>query len=325
MSRRAFIGVLGGATAWPLVARAQPQMPVVGFLASPSAAEWAPFAAAFRQGLQETGYVEGQNAVIEYRWADGQYDRLPALAADLLGKQVAVIFAAGSVAPALAAKAVTATIPIVFANGVDPVQFGLVDSLNRPGGNLTGISFLTGDLGGKRLGLLHELLPKVAAVALLVKSDNPNAQSAVQDAREAARLLGLEFHSLKAQTSKDVESAFASLAEKQVSALLISADPFFTSQHAQFVRLAANNKLPTIYYAREFVIAGGLMSYGTNIRDAYRQAGVYTGKILKGEKPADLPVVQSTKFEFVINLNTARALGVEVPPNLSARADEVIE
>jgi putative ABC transport system substrate-binding protein len=327
VKRREFIALVGGAAiAWPLAARAQqPTKPVIGFLGSPSAAEWAQFVAAFRQGLQEKGCVDGENVAIEYRWADGQYDRLPELAADLIRSQAAVIFAAGSVAPALAAKAATATIPIVFVNGVDPVQFSLVASLNRPGGNITGISFLTGDLGAKRLGLLHELLPNVGVVALLVKSDNPNAESAVQDAREAARLLRLEFHSLKAQTAKDIDTAFSRLAEKQVGALLVSADPFFTSQHGQFVRLAASHKVPTIYYAREFVTAGGLMSYGTSIQDAYRQAGVYTGKILKGERPANLPVVQSTKFEFVINLNTARALGIEVPPNLSARADEVIE
>jgi putative ABC transport system substrate-binding protein len=255
VKRREFISLLGAA-AWPLAARAQQSTkPVIGFLGSPSAAEWAPFSAAFRQGLQETGYVEGQNTEMEYRWADGQYDRLPELAADLVRRQVAVIFAAGSVAPALAAKAATTTIPIVFTNGVDPVQFGLVASLNRPAGNITGISFLTGDLGAKRLGLLHELLPKITTVGLLVKSDNPNAESAVQDAREAARSLGLEFHSLTAQTAKDIDTAFASLAENQVGALLVSADPFFTSQHGQFVRLAASQKVPTIYYAREFVIA----------------------------------------------------------------------
>jgi putative tryptophan/tyrosine transport system substrate-binding protein len=327
VKRREFIILIGSAAAaWPIAARAQqPAMPVIGFLGSPSAVEWTQFTAAFRQGLRETGYVEGQNAAIEYRWADGQYERLPELAADLIRQNVAVIFAAGSVAPALAAKAATATIPIIFVNGADPVQFGLVGSLNRPGGNITGVSFLTGDLGAKRLGLLHELLPNVLVVALLVKSDNPNAESVLRDAREAARSLRLELHPLKAQTATDIDTAFASLAQQQVGALLISADPFFTSQYDQFVRLAARYTVPTIYYAREFVAGGGLMSYGTSIRDAYRQAGAYTGKILKGEKPADLPVVQSTKFDLVINLNTAKTLGLTFPPGLLAIADEVIE
>jgi putative tryptophan/tyrosine transport system substrate-binding protein len=308
MRRRKFISLLGGAAAWPLaVCAQQPAMPVIGFLGSPSAAEWTQFTAAFRQGLRETGYVEGQNAAIEYRWAQGQYERLPELAGDLVRRQVAVIFAAGSVAPAVAAKSVTATLPIVFANGVDPVQFGLVASLNRPGANITGVSFLTGDLGAKRLGLLHELLPNVTVIAVLVKSDNPNATSVVRDAQEAARLRGLELHPLRARSAQDIDVAFASLAQRQVGALMVSADPFFTSQADQFAQLAARHKVPTIYHAREFVAAGGLMSYGTSIREAYRQAGVYTGKILKGEKAADLPVLQSTKFELVINQANARA------------------
>ena len=276
-------------------------------------------------GLAGHGFVEGRDAAIEYRWADGQFDRLPELAADLIRRNVSVIFAAGSVAPALAAKAATATIPIIFVNGADPVQFGLVGSLNRPGGNITGVSFLTGDLGAKRLGLLDEPLPNVLVVALLVKSDNPNAASVLRDAREAARSLRLELHPLKAQTVTDIDIAFASLAQRQLGALLISADPFFTSQYDQFVRLAARYTVPTIYYAREFVAGGGLMSYGTSIRDAYRQAGAYTGKILKGDNPADLPVVQSTKFDLVINLNTANTLGLTFPPGLLAIADEVIE
>ena len=327
MRRRNVLSLLGGvAVSWPMGAGAQqPAMPLIGFLGSPSAVEWTQFTVAFRQGLRETGYIEGQNAAIEYRWADGQYERLPELAADLINRQVVVIFAAGSVAPALAAKAATATIPIVFVNGADPIQFGLVGSLNRPGGNITGISFLTGDLGAKRLGLLHELLPNVTAVALLVKSDNPNAASVVRDARDAARLLGLEFNSLSARSAQDIDTAFASLVQQQIGALLVSADPFFTSRSDQFVGLAARHRVPTIYYAREFVAAGGLMSYGTSIRDAYRQAGVYAGKILKGEKPTDLPVIQSARFDLVINLNTAKALGLTFPPGLLAIADEVIE
>jgi putative tryptophan/tyrosine transport system substrate-binding protein len=327
MRRRDLIaGVAGLAAAWPLAAHAQqPAMPVIGFLGSPSAAEWTQFTAAFRQGLRETGYLEGQNATIEYRWADGQYERLPGLAADLVRRQVAVIFAAGSVAPAVAAKATTATIPIVFANGVDPVQFGLVASLNRPGGNITGVSFLTADLGAKRLGLLHELLPTVTVIAVLVKSDNPNAESVVRDAQEAARLRGLELRPLSARTAQDIDVAFASLAQRQVGALMVSADPFFTSQADQFAQLAARHKIPTIYHAREFVVAGGLMSYSASRREAMRLAGDYAGRILKGAAPADLPVMQSTRFELVINLETAKALGLTIPHTVLLRADEVIE
>jgi putative ABC transport system substrate-binding protein len=306
-------------------ARAAAGDAVIGFLGSPSAATWAHLVAAFHQGLKETGYVEGQNLTVEYRWADGRYDRLPGLAVDLVRQRVAVIFAAGTPAPALAAKTATATIPIVFANGIDPVQFGLVASLNRPGGNITGVSFLTGDLGEKRLGLVRELVPNVAVGAVLVNPNNPNAESNVRDAREAARLLALQFHVLNASTAQDIDTVFASLAQRQIGVLLVSPDAFFLSQRHQFAELAARYAVPTMYNTREYVAAGGLMSYGTSIADAYRRAGVYTGKILKGAKPADLPVEQSTRFEFVINLTPVKALGLTVPPTLLALADEVIE
>jgi len=327
MRRREFITLLGGAgLAWPFAAHAQsPTMPVIGFLGSPPAAEWAHLVAAFREGLKETGYVEGQNAAIEYRWADGHYDRLPRLVDDLVRRNVAVIFAAGSLAPALAAKAATATIPIVFANGADPVKSGLVASLNRPGGNITGISFLAADLGAKRLGLIHELAPNVAVGAVLINPNNPNAESVARDARESARPIGLQFHVLNASTDQDIDTAFAGLVQQRIGVLLISADPFLLGRRVQLVALAARHAVPAIYFAREFVAAGGLMSYGTNIGAAYRQAGLYTGKILKGAKPADLPVEQSTKFEFVINLKTARTLGLTIPSGVLAIADEVIE
>jgi putative ABC transport system substrate-binding protein len=275
--------------------------------------------------LKETGYVEGENFAIEYRWANGQYDPLPALALDLVHRKVAVILAAGSPAPALAAQAATTTIPIVFANGADPVQFGLVASLNRPGGNVTGVNFLAADLGEKALGLIHELTASAAAAAVIINPNNPNAVSITKIASDTARSLALQLNVLKAGTSQEIDTAFAQVVEQQIGAILVAADPFFLGRRDQFVALAARHRIPAIYYMREFVTAGGLMSYGTSISDPYRRAGVYTGKILKGAKPSDLPVEQSTRFEFVINLNTAKALRVEIPARLLALADEVIE
>jgi putative tryptophan/tyrosine transport system substrate-binding protein len=325
--RREFITLLGGAVAtWPLAARAQqPATPVIGFLGSSSAAEWLPFVNAFQRGLKEAGYAEGENVTIEYRWADGQYDRLPVLAADLVRRRVAVILAAGSPAPALAAKAATTTIPIVFALGVDPVQFGLVASLNRPGGNITGVNFLIAHLGEKALGLIHELVPNVAVGGMFVNPNNPNSDSITRNAQETARSLGLQLHILHVGTAAEIDAAFAGLFERQIGVLLSGPDPYLIGRRDQFVALAARHAVPAIYFAREFVSAGGLMSYGTSISDAYRRTGVYTGKILKGARPADLPVEQSTRFEFVINLKTAKTLRLTIPDKFLALADEVIE
>jgi putative ABC transport system substrate-binding protein len=327
LGRRKFLAALlgGAAAAWPLAALAQQQtLPVIGFLGSASPTEW-PFVTAFQGGLKESGFIEGQNVAIEYRWAEGQYDRLPALAADLVRRQVAVIFTAGSPAPAHAAKAATAAIPIVFALGVDPVHFGLVASLNRPGGNVTGVNFLTADLGEKAFGLIHELIPNVAVGAMLVNPNNPNAESLARNARETALPLGLQLHILNAGTAQEIDTAFARIVEQRIGVLLLGADPFFVGRRDQFVTLAARHAIPAIYYVREFVTAGGLMSYGTSVSDAYRRAAIYTGKILKGAKPADLPVEQSTRFEFVINLKTAKTLGLAIPDKLLALADGVIE
>jgi ABC-type uncharacterized transport system substrate-binding protein len=326
IGRREFITVLGGAAAWPLAARAQqPAMPVVGFLGGVSPDGYTERLRAFRQGLKETGYVEGENAMIEYRWAENQLDRLPALAAKLVRRRVAVI-STGSNAAALAAKAATATIPIIFSVAEDPVRLGLVASLARPGGNLTGINFLGGEVVAKRLGLLHQLVPKAARIAVLVNPANAStAEATLRDIPEAARALGLQIQVLKAGTSREIEAAFATLVRDGADALFVAPDGFFASRYVQIVTLAMRHRTPAAYSSREAVEVGGLMSYGTDGLDMFRQAGFYTGQILKGAKPGELPVLQSTKFELVINLQTARALGLEVPNSMQLLADEVIE
>jgi ABC-type uncharacterized transport system substrate-binding protein len=326
MRRREFITLLGGAAAaWPVVAQAQqPAMPVIGFLNTRAPGEDTHLLAAFRQGLSETGYVEGHNATIEYRWAEGQYDRLPAMAADLIQQRVTVI-AATSTPAALAAKAATSTVPIVFTTGGDPIKLGLVASLNRPGGNVTGVTALSVEVGPKRLELARELFPGATTFALLVNPANPVAATVSKDLQAVADTLGVRLHVLHASTEADFEAAFATAAQLRAAALVISADPVFGSHAAQLGALALRHSVPAIYQFREFVAAGGLMSYGGSITDTYRVAGLYAGRILKGEKPADLPVVQSTKVELILNLKTAKALGITVPLPLSGRADEVIE
>jgi putative ABC transport system substrate-binding protein len=324
IGRRKFLATLGGAAAWPLAARAQQSaMPVVGFVnaGSPDAT----LVAGFRKGLNEAGYVESQNATVEYHWLEGQFDRLPALMADLARRRVAVIATAGNLA-SIAAKAATTTIPIVFSVAEDPVKLGLVDSLARPGGNATGINIFNVEITAKRLGLLHDLVPKAIRVAVLVNPANaPVAETTLRDISEAARVLGLQTHILNASTSREIEAAFAALVREQADALFVASDIYFLSRRVQLATLAVHYRIPAAYYAREAVEVGGLMSYGTARADMYRQVGVYTGQILKGAKPADLPVLQSSKFEFVINAQTARLLGIEVPNALQLLADEVIE
>jgi putative tryptophan/tyrosine transport system substrate-binding protein len=327
MRRRDFITLLGGAAAaWPLAARAQQAgMPVIGYLSARSPKTDVPMLSAFRSGLSEHGYVEGTNVAIEFRWAGGQYDPLPELAADLIRLRVAVIVTSGGPPPALAAKAATATIPILFVTAGDPVQEGLVASLHRPGGNVTGVNVFFFSLGAKQLGLMRELLPNADLFAVLVDPRMPSAESQANDTEAAAGAIGQRLIVLRASSEREIDAAFATFVQRRAGALLVAASPFFVTQTHYLVTLAARHSLPAMWFRRELVEAGGLMSYGTSTAESYRQLGNYAGKILSGTKPADLPVIQSTKFEFVINLQTARALGIDMPPMLLARADDVIE
>ena len=328
MRRREFIKLIGGsvATAWPIGARAQQlPMPIVGFISSRSQKESTTVVDAFRQGLRDLGYVEGQNVAVEYQWADGQLDRLPTIAANLVNRRVAVIVAAGGDLPALAAKAATSTIPIVFTGSDFPVKVGLVNSLNRPGGNVTGASLFTSEVETKKFALLRELLPKASLIAILVNPSNPSAESDVKDVQNAAASVGQRISLLKASNEREIDAAFEPVVKERADALLVAHDPIFLSRREQFVALAARHRTPAIYEFREFVLIGGLMSYGSRITENYQLGGRYAGRILKGEKPADLPVQQPTKLELAINLKTAKSLGLEIPPTLLARADEVIE
>jgi putative ABC transport system substrate-binding protein len=326
MRRREFITLLGGAAAWPLAARAQqPSMPVVGLINLGTPDAMARYVAAFRNALSEAGYVEGQNVTVEYHWLEGRYDRLPALMADLVRRRVAIIATPGGTPAALAAKAATTTIPIVFGVAENPVRMGLVANLARPGGNATGVNFFLGEVAAKRLGLLHDLVPKAVRIAVLVNPANaPTAEATLRDVPEAARAIGLQIQVLNATTTPEIDVAFATIVRDRADALFVAPDAFFVSRRSQFATLAARDRIPTSCFNREMVEAG-LLSYGTNIADMFRQVGIYTGNILKGDKPAELPVLQSTKFEFVLNLQTARALGIEVPNSIQLLADEVIE
>ncbi len=325
MRRREFIVAAGSAVAWPLAVPArQLARPIIGFISTGSPATFAPLVAAFQRGLHDNGYVEGQNVIIEYRWAEGRYDQLPALAAELVRHKVTVI-AAFTPPAAMAAKAATTTLPIVFMSGTDPVKLGLVASLSRPGGNVTGATFFVTGLEPKWLELLHALVPNAAIIALLVNPNFPEVETQLKDLSMAARAIGLQIVTLRASSESGIDAAFAALAEQRIGALLVAADPFFFSQRDRLVGLAARYAVPTTFGFREFAVAGGLMSYGTSVADAFRQTGIYVGKILSGGKPADLPVVQPTKFELVINLRTAKALGIVVPQTLIVAADEVIE
>ena len=328
MRRREFIALLSGtAAALPFAARAQQgsAMPVIGWLATGTSKGFAPFVAAFREGLNGTGYVEGQNVAIEYRWAEGQNDKIPALAADLVRRQVALIAAAGTPS-AFAAKAATATIPVVFSTSLDPVEAGLVASLNHPGGNVTGVSHFLAVLVAKQFELLHELVPNTKLIAVLVNPNDPNlTRDITKNVQAAARTLGRQIHILNASTEGELDAAFSTFTQLRADAVIVGADTFFTSRRNQIVALAARHSIPAMYYLREFTAAGGLLSYGTSLPDSYRQVGIYAGRILKGEKPADLPVVRPTKFELVINLTIAKTLGLTIPLSLLGRADEVIE
>jgi ABC-type uncharacterized transport system substrate-binding protein len=326
MRRREFITLLGGAAAWPLVARAQQQaMPVVGFMNVNSPETASDSVAAFRQGLRETGFVEGQNVAVEYRWAQGQYDRFPELAAEFVRRQVAVIAATGGEPSPQSAKAATQTIPIVFTATGDPITEGLVASLRRPGGNITGITIFGSAAVTKRVQLMHDLVPQAATIAYLMNPNHPSGEIEMSAAQTAARALRKEMFVLRASNERELDAAFTTMAQQQTGALVVASDPFFYSRRGELASLAARYRLPAIYYLPEFARAGGLMAYGNSLVDIYRLVGVYVGRILKGEKPGDLPVVQSTKFEFVINLKTAKALGLDVPLGLTAGADEVIE
>jgi putative tryptophan/tyrosine transport system substrate-binding protein len=326
MKRREFIALAGGAAAWPVVARAQqPAMPVIGFLSSRSPAESADSVSAFRQGLREAGFIEGQNLLIAFRWAEGRYDRLRELAADLVGLRVAILFAAGGSPSALAAKAATSTIPIVFSASNDPVSLGLVSSLSRPGGNITGMSAFNSELGPKRLELLKELVPTATTIAYLANPTNPIAEAELKAALAMATALSIQLHVLHASADHELDGVFTALGKLHADGLVVAGEPFFDSQRNRLVALSAQNAIAACYAWREYVAAGGLMSYGTSLMGSYRQAGIYTGRILGGTKPGDLPVIQPTKFDLIINLKTAKALGLEIPPTLLARADEVIE